>query len=85
MKLTFGDEAWEDYLFWSTTDKQVLKKVHALIKDIKRSPFDGIGKPEPLKHEWTGWWSRRIDETHRMIYRQLEDGMIELAKMRGHY
>lgn len=74
MKRVFADEAWEDYLYWQSTDKQTLKKINALIKDIERSSYSGIGKPEPLKHEWSGFWSRRIDEKHRLIYRVVEEG-----------
>ncbi|MDB6140554.1 MAG: addiction module toxin, Txe/YoeB family [Verrucomicrobiaceae bacterium] len=86
MKRSFTDQAWEDYLFWHSTDKQMLRKIHALIKDIERNPFDGIGKPEPLKHDFAGYWSRRIDQEHRLVYRMTDDLQeIELIMMRFHY
>ena len=84
MNLIFSDRSWEDYLHWQQTDKQMLKRINQLIKDIKRSPFDGIGKPEPLKHALAGFWSRRIDGEHRIIYAVTNDG-IELASLRYHY
>ncbi|WPU99256.1 Txe/YoeB family addiction module toxin [Mucilaginibacter sp. cycad4] len=65
MKITFQNPAWEDYLYWQTTDKSVLKKINFLIKEIERTPYEGSGKPEPLKHTLTGWWSRRINLEHR--------------------
>ena len=68
MRLVWEDDAWEDYLYWQTQDRKILKRVNLLIKDIRRSPFDGIGKPEPLKHNLSGWWSRRIDDTDRIVY-----------------
>ena len=68
MNLLFTDEAWEDYLYWQTTDKKNLKKINNLIKDIKREPFHGIGKPEALKYEFSGFWSRRITDEHRLVY-----------------
>lgn len=84
MRLIFSDHAWEDYLFWQKTDKKILRRINALIKDTKRSPFEGMGKPEPLKHALAGFWSRRITEEHRMIYRAYED-TIEIAQLRYHY
>lgn len=84
MKLVFADHAWDDYLHWPRTDKAVLKRVNALIKDIQRSPFDGIGKPEPLKHAFSGYWSRRIDDEHRIIYKPVEDGVL-IVQLRYHY
>ena len=68
MRLLWEDRAWDDYLYWQTQDKKVLKRVNLLIKDIRRNPFDGVGKPEPLKNNLSGWWSRRIDETNRIVY-----------------
>ena len=68
MRLVWEDDAWEDYLYWQTQDRKILKRVNLLIKDIRRSPFDGIGKPEPLKHNLSGWWSRRIDDIARIVY-----------------
>ena len=68
MRLLWEDRAWDEYLYWQTQDKKMLKRINALIADIKRSPFEGIGKPEPLKHNLSGYWSRRIDETNRIVY-----------------
>jgi len=84
MRLVWEDDAWEDYLYWQTQDRKILKRVNLLIKDIRRSPFDGIGKPEPLKHNLSGWWSRRIDDTDRIVYYERE-GIIYLVSCRGHY
>lgn len=84
MRLLWEDRAWEDYLYWQTQDKKVLKRINLLIKDISRSPFDGIGKPEPLKNNLSGWWSRRIDETNRIVYYE-QDGIIYVVSCRGHY
>ena len=83
-KLTFSDEAWEDYLHWLGIDRAMLRRVNQLIKDIRRSPYEGIGKPEPLKHQLAGWWSRRIDGEHRFLYRVTEQA-IEIASLRHHY
>ncbi len=84
MRLLWEDRAWEDYLYWQTQDKKMLKRVNALIKDIRRSAFEGIGKPEPLKHNLSGWWSRRIDETNRIVYYE-QDGIIHIVACRDHY
>lgn len=84
MKLIFSEQAWEDYLYWQKTDKQILKRINALIKDISRSPFDGIGKPEPLKHALSGYWSRRINDEHRIVY-AIKDNALLLAQLRHHY
>ncbi|HRO43810.1 MAG TPA: Txe/YoeB family addiction module toxin [Flavipsychrobacter sp.] len=84
MKYVFVDESWEDYLYWQQTDKKKLKKINDLLKDIARTPFEGLGKPEPLKHKYSGYWSRRIDDTHRLIYKY-EDDEIHIAKCRFHY
>lgn len=84
MRLVWEDDAWEDYLYWQTQDRKMLKRVNLLIKDIRRSPFDGIGKPEPLKHNLSGWWSRRIDDTDRIVYYE-RDGIIYIVSCRGHY
>ena len=78
MRLVWEDDAWEDYLYWQTQDKKMLKRVNALIKDIRRSTFEGIGKPEPLKHNLSGWWSRRIDDINRIVYYG-RDGLIILS------
>jgi toxin YoeB len=69
MRLLWSDEAWEDYLYWQQTDRKVLQAINDLIRDIRRDPFKGLGKPEPLKHDLSGWWSRRITREHRLVYR----------------
>jgi len=84
MKYVFVDESWEDYLYWQNTDKKKLRKINELLKDIARNSFDGMGKPEPLKHKYSGFWSRRIDDEHRLIYKY-EDNEIQIAKCRFHY
>lgn len=84
MKYIFVDESWEDYLYWQKTDKKMLKKINKLLKEIKRTPFEGIGKPEPLKYKFQGYWSRRITGEHRLIY-QVRDDEILIAKCRFHY
>ncbi|HKK64151.1 MAG TPA: Txe/YoeB family addiction module toxin [Bacteroidales bacterium] len=84
MKLIFSDNAWDDYIFWQKTDKKILRRINNLIKDTKRNPFEGIGKPEPLKHALSGYWSRRITDEHRLIYKVSEDA-IEIAQLRYHY
>ena len=84
MRLIFSENAWEDYLYWQSTDKAMVKRINALIKDISRSPFDGIGKPEPLKHAFAGFWSRRINDEHRIVYRVQDDALL-IAQLRYHY
>ena len=84
MKHAFVDESWEDYLYWLKTDKKILQRINELLKDIKRNPFTGIGKPEPLKHKYKGCWSRRITDEHRLIY-QVKDDEIVILKCRFHY
>ncbi|MEQ9166957.1 MAG: Txe/YoeB family addiction module toxin [Fulvivirga sp.] len=84
MKYIFIDESWEDYLYWQKTNKKILKRINNLIKEISRNPFDVIGKPEPLKYKYSGFWSRRIDGEHRLIYR-VKDDEIHIAKCRFHY
>ncbi len=84
MKYVFVDESWEDYLYWQKIDKKMLKRINLILKDISRRPYDGIGKPEPLKHNYRGFWSRRIDEEHRLIY-QVVDDEIRIIKCRFHY
>lgn len=84
MRLLWEDRAWEEYLYWQTQDRKMLKRINALIADIKRSPFEGIGKPEPLKHALSGYWSRRIDETNRIVYFE-QDAVIYVVSCRGHY
>jgi toxin YoeB len=88
LKRCFDPAAWEDYLYWFETDRKVLARISELIKDCARSPFRGIGKPEPLKNELSGWWSRRIDDEHRMIYRVTGSGderILHIAQLRFHY
>ena len=84
MKLIFLSTGWEDYLYWQVTDKKTLKKINALIKEIQRSPFQGNGKPEPLKHDFAGWWSRRIDLEHRLVYR-VENDSLFILQCKYHY
>ena len=82
--LAWTDEAWSDYVYWQSQDKKTLKRINKLITDIKRSPFDGIGKPEPLKENLTGFWSRRIDDTNRLVY-AVEASAIIVISCRYHY
>ena len=84
MRLVFAEQAWEDYLHWQATDRKVLSRIHELIKDTTRHPFEGIGKPEPLRHALAGWWSRRITEEHRMVYR-VSGQDLQIAQRRYHY
>ncbi|GHB17516.1 Txe/YoeB family addiction module toxin [Salinicola rhizosphaerae] len=84
MKLIFSENAWEDYLYWQKTDKRILGRINKLIKEIAREPFDGIGKPEPLKHGLAGYWSRRINEEHRIVYKMTDEALI-IAQLRYHY
>ena len=84
MKYIFVDESWEDYLYWQKTDKKILARINKLIKDISRQPYDGIGKPEALRHKYRGFWSRRINQEHRLIY-QVRDNEIRIVKCRFHY
>ncbi|AMD01475.1 Txe/YoeB family addiction module toxin [Halomonas chromatireducens] len=84
MKLTFSEHAWEEYLYWQKTDKKVLRRINQLIKEIQRTPFEGIGKPEPLKHGLAGYWSRRINDEHRIVYKVTEDALL-IAQLRYHY
>jgi toxin YoeB len=84
MRLLWEERAWEDYLYWQTQDKKTLKKVNTLIKDIQRNPFEGIGKPEALKKNLSGLWSRRIDDTNRIVYYQ-QGETIYIIACKGHY
>lgn len=84
MKLIFSEHAWEDYLYWQKTDKRTLNRINTLIKETLRNPFEGIGKPEPLKHNLTGYWSRRINEEDRMVYKVTDDALL-IAQLRYHY
>ena len=88
MKLTFHETAWEDYLHWQTTDRALLKKINGLIKECLRTPFTGTGKPEPLKGDFKGWWSRRLTGEDRLVYRvegKADDQRLEIAQCRFHY
>ena len=84
MKIQFSENAWEDYLYWQKTDKAMGKRINGLIHDIQRSPYDGIGKPEPLKHALSGFWSRRINDEHRLVY-SVEGNVLRIAQARYHY
>lgn len=84
MMLSWAEIAWDDYLYWQTTDKKQLKRINLLIADILRHPFTGLGDPEPLKHQWSGYWSRRIDREHRLVYK-VHDTAIIIAQCRYHY
>ena len=84
MKLIFVDESWEDYLYWQKTNRKIMERINNLIKDISRNPYSSLGKPEPLKYKYQGFWSRRITEEHRLIYRVADDE-IHIAKSRFHY
>ena len=88
MKLLWTENAWEDYLHWQENDRQVVRRVNALLRDIGRSPFKGLGKPEPLRGDLAGWWSRRITGDHRIVYRVRgtgEEQQIEIVACRYHY
>ena len=84
MNLIFAKNAWEDYLYWQNIDKKILKRINLLIKDIKREPFKGLGDPEPLRHNWSRYWSRRINLEHRLIYKVTESSIL-IAQCRYHY
>ena len=84
MRLKFSDAAWEDYLYWQQPDRRMVERINRLIHAIKREPFTGVGKPEPLKHALAGFWSRRITDEHRMVYR-IEGDAVLLAQLRYHY
>lgn len=84
MKLIFADAAWDDYLYWQQQDRRMVERINKLIKEVQREPFAGIGKPEPLKHALAGYWSRRITDEHRMVYKIDSDSML-IAQLRYHY
>ncbi|MDI1299859.1 Txe/YoeB family addiction module toxin [Methylotenera sp.] len=84
MILMWAEHAWDDYLYWQEVDKKKVKRINELIKDIKRSPFEELGDPEPLKHNWSGYWSRRIDKEHRLVYK-VDDSRLSIAQCRYHY
>ncbi|WP_461256766.1 Txe/YoeB family addiction module toxin [Treponema sp. R80B11-R83G3] len=83
--LIFKDEAWEDYVYWQKQDKKTLKRINELIKEVERNGYTGIGKPEPLKYDLSGWWSRHIDENNRLVYRLDDKGGIEILQCGSHY
>jgi toxin YoeB len=88
VRLLWSDEGWEDYLHWQQNDLKILEKINDLVKEIRRSPFKGLGKPEPLKERFTGWWSRRITDEHRLVYRVIGkpgEQVLEILQCRGHY
>jgi len=84
VKIIFSEQAWDDYLYWQKTDKKMLNRINQLIKEIQRQPFDGIGKPEPLKYYLPEYWSRRINDEHRIVYK-VENDAVNLAQLRHHY
>jgi len=84
VNLVFSDHAWDDYLYWQKTDKKILRRINTLIMETKRNPFEGAGKPEPLKHALSGHWSRRINDEHRFVYKVSEDSIL-IAQLRYHY
>lgn len=84
MKISFQDDGWDDYLYWQQQDKKILKRINALLKDIARQPFEGIGKPEPLKYTLNGYWSRRINDEHRLVY-TVKNEQIIVIQCRYHY
>jgi len=84
MILSFHQQAWDDYLYWQQNDKAMLRRINTLIRDIQRDPFGGIGKPEPLKFNFSGYWSRRIDNEHRIVYKVVDDTIV-IAQLRSHY
>ena len=82
--IAFRQRAWEDYLHWQQTDRKMLQRINLLIRDIQRDPYSGLGKPEPLKHQFSGFWSRRIDDEHRLVYTFIDDELI-IVQCRYHY
>ena len=84
MKLVFSEQAWEDYLYWQKSDAKILERINTLVKEATRQPFTGIGKPEPLKHALAGYWSRRINDEHRFVYK-VSDGSLLISQLRYHY
>ncbi len=84
MKIIFSEHAWDDYLYWQRTERKILERINQLIKEIERSPFEGTGKPEPLRHGLSGYWSRRITDEHRIVYKAEKDS-LHLAQLRYHY
>jgi len=85
MKIGFTETGWKDYVHWETQDKKTLKRINTLIEDLERNGHEGIGKPEPLRYDMAGWWSRRIDEKNRLVYRLIGDEAVEISQCKGHY
>ena len=85
MLICWSEHAWQDYIYWQKQDKSILSRINLIIKDIKRSNFEGIGNPEPLKHNWSGYWSRRINKEHRIVYKILSNKEFVIAQCRYHY
>jgi len=85
MPFTWSDDAWNDYVWWQSQDRKTLKRINLLLKDIQRNRYEGLGKPEPLEFERSGWWSRRIDQKNRLIYRVLDNSLIDIASCKSHY
>jgi toxin YoeB len=84
MNKIWHNRAWDDYLYWQREDKKAVKKINSLVRDIERSPYDGLGKPEPLKYDLSGWWSRQIDDVNRIVYR-IKNNNLEISQCKGHY
>ena len=84
MKLIFSEHAWDDYIYWQKADKKILKRINQLIRGIQRTPYEGIGKPEPLRHGLSGYWSRRITDEHRIVYK-IEKDSVFIAQLRYNY
>lgn len=84
MIISWAEKAWEDYLYWQSIDRKTLKRINTLLQEISRQPFEGIGDPEPLKHQWSGYWSRRIDREHRLVYKVTAENII-VVQCRYHY
>jgi toxin YoeB len=84
VKVVFDEHAWDDYLYWQKADRRIVQRINALISDIQRAPFEGVGKPEMLKHALSGFWSRRITDEHRIVYK-VEDDTLQIAALRYHY
>ena len=85
MNISFTETGWKDYIYWETQDKKTLKQINNLISDIGRNGYSGIGKPEALRGDLSGWWSRRIDEKNRLVYRLVDNNTAEIAQCKGHY
>jgi len=84
MNIRFSEQAWDEYLYWQQNDRAMIRRVNQLIREIRRAPFSGVGQPEALRFQWSGYWSRRLDQEHRLVYRIVE-GELEIAQGRYHY